>query len=119
DLKQNRVEAEMSGNCLMHGAVAAAPVERVRVAAYRIPTDSPEADGTAQWSATTAVVAQVWAESHCGLGFSYADLSATQIMQGILADLVVGSDALAIPRVHVAMAKALRNLGRPGAGATA
>ena len=34
-------------------------VEAVTAAAYTIPTDQPEADGTLAWSATTLVVAHV------------------------------------------------------------
>lgn len=39
-----------------------APVREVRAAAYRIPTDAPEADGTLSWDATTLVVV------HAGVG---------------------------------------------------
>ena len=36
-------------------------IDRVSAAAYRIPTDAPEADGTIAWIATTLVVADVTA----------------------------------------------------------
>ena len=39
-------------------------VERLDVSAYRIPTDAPESDGTAQWDATTIVLV----EAHAGDG---------------------------------------------------
>ena len=41
---------------------AAAPVERLEVAAYTIPTDAPESDGTLEWDSTTIVVV----EAHAG-----------------------------------------------------
>src|SRR5205823_3748257 len=34
----------------------AAPIRRITPSAYRVPTDSPEADGTLEWRATTVVV---------------------------------------------------------------
>ncbi|WP_437738366.1 hypothetical protein [Sorangium sp. So ce1335] len=34
---------------------AAAPVERIEVGAYVIPTDRPESDGTLEWRETTLV----------------------------------------------------------------
>ena len=34
---------------------ADAPVTRVEVAVYKIPTDAPEADGTIAWDSTTMV----------------------------------------------------------------
>ena len=36
-----------------------AAIREVSTSAYRIPTDAPEADGTAQWDATTLVLAQI------------------------------------------------------------
>jgi len=36
-----------------------APIERLEVAAYTIPTDTPESDGTLEWYSTTIVVAHV------------------------------------------------------------
>jgi hypothetical protein len=36
-----------------------APVERLDVAAYTIPTDAPESNGTLEWDSTTLVVVHV------------------------------------------------------------
>lgn len=47
-------------------------IRTLRVAAYRIPTDAPEADGTFQWNATTLVVVQIEAGGETGLGYTYA-----------------------------------------------
>ena len=44
--------------------------QSVRAAAYRIPTDGPESDGTFDWDATTLVVVQVRAGGHAGLGYT-------------------------------------------------
>jgi hypothetical protein len=48
------------------------PIERIRVSAYRIPTDAPESDGTIAWSETGLVVAEVEGGGHTGLGYTYA-----------------------------------------------
>jgi len=37
----------------------AAPITGLQAAAYRIPTDCPEADGTFAWDATTLIVVPV------------------------------------------------------------
>jgi enolase-like protein len=48
-------------------------LKAVRAAAYRIPTDGPEADGTFSWNATTLVVVRVRAGDAFGIGYTYAD----------------------------------------------
>jgi len=53
--------------------VAAGPaVTEVAAAAYVIPTDAPEADGTLAWDATTMVLATARAGGAKGIGWSYA-----------------------------------------------
>jgi len=91
-----------------------APVERVQVAAFRIPTDAPEADGTLEWESTTLVVVEVAAGGRRGLGWGYADLATARLVADRLADVVHGRDALAIPAAWAAMVRSIRNLGRPG-----
>ena len=43
-------------------------VESVTAAAYTVPTDAPEADGTLTWDSVTLVLAQVEAEVRFALG---------------------------------------------------
>ncbi len=94
--------------------MAQATVERISAAAYRIPTDGPESDGTIAWESTTLVA--VWAEGggERGFGYTYADASAARVATGVLADAVKGSDALDPPAANDAMVRAVRNVGRPG-----
>lgn len=47
-------------------------IDRVDVAAYTVPTDYPEADGTLAWNATTLVVVDVAGGGRQGIGFTYA-----------------------------------------------
>jgi L-alanine-DL-glutamate epimerase-like enolase superfamily enzyme len=92
----------------------AVPVERVEVSAYKVPTDSPESDGTYEWKHTTLVLVEVKAGRQTGLGYTYADSSTATLVRDMLGDVVRGRDALAIPGSWSAMVAAIRNLGRPG-----
>ncbi|HSN70278.1 MAG TPA: hypothetical protein VLT59_02165 [Steroidobacteraceae bacterium] len=94
-------------------------IDGVDVAAYRIPTDRPEADGTLEWCATTLVVVTVQAGAHSGLGYSYTHHAAAELVRDRLADVVTGRDAFAIPACWQAMVEVVRNLGRPGLASAA
>lgn len=99
--------------------MADAAIGGVRAAAYRVPTDAPEADGTFAWSATTLVVVEVDAGGRTGLGYSYTDGCAAGLAEGVLAEAVRGRDAMDVPGCWDAMQRAVRNLGRSGVVATA
>jgi L-alanine-DL-glutamate epimerase-like enolase superfamily enzyme len=91
-------------------------VERLDVAAYAVPTDEPESDGTKEWSSTTIVVVEAHGGGETGLGYTYCDAAAAQVVDGLLRDVVEGADALAPQAAALAMGAALRNAGRPGIG---
>jgi L-alanine-DL-glutamate epimerase-like enolase superfamily enzyme len=97
----------------------APPVERLDVAAYTIPTDAPEADGTLSWDSTTIVVVQAHAGGRRGLGWTYADASAATLIRSKLAGVVEGADALSPPAAWTEMQRALRNLGTESVAAMA
>lgn len=92
----------------------AAPVAALHVAAYRIPTDAPESDGTLEWNATTLVLVRVRAAGMEGLGYTYADSATATLVRDKLAPLVLGVDALDIAHAWSRMVHEIRNLGRPG-----
>ena len=85
-----------------------------RVSVYRIPTDSPESDGTLEWDSTTLVLVEVAAGGKQGLGYSYADGATAILIREKLSGVVEHRDALDIMGAWVAMLMAIRNLGRPG-----
>ncbi|MBZ9673657.1 enolase C-terminal domain-like protein [Mesorhizobium sp. ES1-3] len=89
------------------------------VSAFRIPTDAPEADGTATWDATTLVLVEVSAGRCVGMGFTYAGKSAAVLAAEKLAPIVKGGNAFDIPRHWLAMVGAVRNLGWRGVAASA
>jgi L-alanine-DL-glutamate epimerase-like enolase superfamily enzyme len=94
-------------------------VERLDVAAYTIPTDRPESDGTMQWDSTTIVVVHAHAGGETGLGYTYAPTAAGKLIEEKLAEAVQGKDAFAVTTAWEAMGGALRNAGRPGIGSEA
>jgi L-alanine-DL-glutamate epimerase-like enolase superfamily enzyme len=103
----------------MQRSAADPAITTLDVAAYRIPTDAPEADGTFQWDATTIVIVQIHAGDATGLGYSYADAATAQAIHDHLISVVQGRPALDIPGSWLAMQRAIRNLGRPGIAAMA
>ncbi len=96
-----------------------APIRGVVAAAFEVPTDSPESDGTLEWRATTMVVAHVEAGGQNGLGYTYGDAAAARFIADHLAPAVAGLDALDIPAAWNAMQHAVRNLGHAGVSAMA
>ncbi len=89
-------------------------VQRLDVAAYVVPTDRPEADGTLEWDSTTIVVVEVTSGGCTGTGYTYAHVAAARLVDSTLRDVVLGMDAMAVPAAWQAMIRAIRNLGRPG-----
>ncbi|HET7371032.1 MAG TPA: enolase C-terminal domain-like protein [Gammaproteobacteria bacterium] len=96
------------------GAREAAPVESLKVSAYKIPTDAPESDGTLEWNSTTIVVAEVSAGGKTGLGYTYGHHAIATLIGDKLASIVTGRDVMNPSDTWLAMLKAIRNLGRSG-----
>ncbi|WP_343234642.1 enolase C-terminal domain-like protein [Microvirga splendida] len=95
------------------------PIKEVKVRAYRIPTDAPEADGTFAWERTTLVVAEVTAGGVTGLGYTYSSIAVVPLIASTLAPIVMHEDAFAIPRIWNAMVAQVRNIGSRGVAASA
>jgi L-alanine-DL-glutamate epimerase-like enolase superfamily enzyme len=98
----------------MTGASSPPAVEHVDAAAYTIPTDQPESDGTLSWDSTTLVLVTAHSAGTTGIGWTYAGPAAAQVVTGKLADVVRGRDATTPAASWAAMHHAVRNLGRPG-----
>jgi L-alanine-DL-glutamate epimerase-like enolase superfamily enzyme len=94
-------------------------IEGIEAAAYTVPTDEPESDGTFAWDATTIVVVHVTAGGETGLGYTYGPAPIAGVVTGLLAKAVRGRDALAPQAAAMAMRAALRNAGQAGMGAMA
>ena len=87
------------------------------MAAYTIPTERPEGDGTLTWDSTTWVVVRVATDDPAlpsGLGWTYAPAAAAAVVGDLLAPVVRGSDALEVRRTWDRLVRTVRNAGRPG-----
>jgi L-alanine-DL-glutamate epimerase-like enolase superfamily enzyme len=91
-------------------------VDRLAAAAYEVPTDEPESDGTFAWDSTTIVVVEAHAGGEVGLGYTYAPAAAGALVEELLAPRAEGADALSPAAAWERLARSLRNAGRPGIG---
>ena len=89
-------------------------IKDVKTSAYKIPTDSPEADGTIEWDSTTLVLVEITAGDKTGIGYSYAHQSAAVLVEKTLRQIVIDKDAMNIPGITAAMIRAIRNNGQCG-----
>jgi L-alanine-DL-glutamate epimerase-like enolase superfamily enzyme len=96
--------------------VAEAPVERLDVHGYTIPTDEPESDGTLEWDSTTIVVVEAHADGQVGLGYTYCDAAAAEVISSQLAGVVEGEAAMDVRAAWLRMTAQVRNAGQPGIG---
>ena len=91
----------------------------LRAEAFRIPTQTPEADGTLSWDSTTLVLVRLEAGGKTGLGYTYADGAVVPLLLGLIAEVLRGRDCFDIPACVGEMRRAVRNLGRSGLAACA
>ena len=89
-------------------------IEDLRVSAYTVPTETPEADGTYEWDSTTIVIVEVKGGGQLGLGYTYADSATAKLVEDKLKQVVIGRDAMSVQFTWLAMLRSVRNLGRPG-----
>jgi L-alanine-DL-glutamate epimerase-like enolase superfamily enzyme len=90
------------------------PIESIKVSAYKIPTDLPEADGTLRWDATTLVLVEIEASNKRGVGYTYSDESAAFLIDTKLKDLVLRANVFDIPSINTLLTKQIRNSGTCG-----
>jgi L-alanine-DL-glutamate epimerase-like enolase superfamily enzyme len=99
--------------------VDSVPIERIKVSAFVVPTDSPESDGTAEWDRTTLVLVEIHGGGKVGIGYTYADRATATFVDEVLSPALDHANAIDIPRAHVAMRVAARNHGALGVAAMA
>jgi len=90
------------------------PIQSVQVSCYKIPTETPEEDGTLSWKVTTLVLVELKCGEETGLGYTYADEATGLLIRSALAELVVGHSAMDIAGAYNVMRRKTRNLGGPG-----
>jgi L-alanine-DL-glutamate epimerase-like enolase superfamily enzyme len=96
------------------GMLSRLQIEDIEVSAYTVPADFPESDGTMAWDKSTIVIAHANSAGEQGLGYSYADASAADLIRDHLAEVVRGKAAMDVAGSWHAMVRSVRNLGRPG-----
>lgn len=87
---------------------------RLAAAAYRVPTDAPEGDGTFAWDSTTMVLVRAEADGQVGTGWTYGPAAVVPVVTDLLAPVVAELDPDDVPAVWATMQRQLRNAGRPG-----
>ena len=78
---------------------------------YNIPTATPEADGTFEWSSTTMILVELEAAGKKGLGYTYANISVATLIEKSLKELVIGKDAMNIIAIRTQLIQHIRNNG--------
>lgn len=89
------------------------PIKTVRVSAFTVPTDLPEADGTFSWNKTTMILAEIAAGNQTGLGYTYGDDAVALLIHKAFSKLLEGKDAFSIAESWSEMLWKVRNIGRP------
>lgn len=93
---------------------SASRVESLGVSVCTVPTDLLESDGTLEWDKTTIVIVEAKSQELSGIGYTYADVSTGKLVDSQLRAIVEGRDPMDVLGSWQAMARAVRNLGRPG-----
>jgi len=89
-------------------------IQQIHVSAYRIPTATPEADGTLKWKHTTLVLAEIDAGGKTGIGYTYGDAATAYFIEHALNRLVTGKNIFDIPAITSLLAQQVRNDGNCG-----
>lgn len=102
--------------------MSAEVIHQLEISTFTVPTDGPggrESDGTLEWESTTLVLVQARAGDEEGLGYTYADAAAAELIASKLTRVVLGRDPLDTGAVWRDLRAALRNDGQAGLGAMA
>lgn len=89
----------------------------LEVDSYTIPTDSPESDGTLQWSQTSLVAVHAHRGQEVGLGYSYTSPAAARVILDTLVPVL--ETGLSVAEAWHRMVRSVRNLGLSGIAACA
>lgn len=89
-------------------------ISSLTTSVFTVPTDAPEGDGTFAWSATTVVVVTVTCHDATGIGWTYGPAACASLVDEMLRDVVLGTDAMSVPGTWSAMNREVRNATRAG-----
>src|SRR4051812_20506511 len=94
-------------------------IQSVRTAAFTVPTESPEADGTLAWNSTTLVIAEIEAAGTIGLGYNYGHVAIQDVAESLAKRCLLKRSSFDIPELHARMLQQVRNDGSRGITAMA
>lgn len=95
-------------------------VDGIEARAYKIPTATDhESDGTLVWDSTSIVVVEIEAGGKTGLGYTYCQPAAAQVIESKLASVVEQGDPLMPQRIWANLQVQARQLGHAGIAAMA
>src|ERR1700744_3509527 len=89
-------------------------IRDLKVAVFNVPTSTPEADGTIEWSSTTMILVEIAAGDKTGIGYTYGHMAAGEVIDRTLKELVIGKDVMQLPAISASMIRAIRNIGAFG-----
>jgi L-alanine-DL-glutamate epimerase-like enolase superfamily enzyme len=89
-------------------------ITALQVSAYKIPTATPESDGTIAWDSTTLVLVELKAAGKIGIGYSYTDAATAYLIEHSLKHLVIGKSILKAAAITQTLISAIRNNGNCG-----
>ncbi|MGH8022973.1 MAG: enolase C-terminal domain-like protein, partial [Limisphaerales bacterium] len=94
-------------------------IEECEVDAFKVPTECPESDGTAEWDSLTLVLVRLRAGKARGLGYTYDHECCVPLIREKLFPLIRGKNALNHLLFREELNAAVRNFGRMGIASSA
>jgi L-alanine-DL-glutamate epimerase-like enolase superfamily enzyme len=94
-------------------------IEHCEVEAFKVPTDLPESDGTAEWDSTTLVLVRLKSGQARGLGYTYAHECCVPLIREKFFPLIRGKNAMDNRLLWELMNTSVRNFGKRGIASTA
>ncbi len=94
-------------------------MDKIKIAAYEIPCNSPKSDGTLEWKTTILILIALQLENKTGLGFSYAHEASLDIIKKTFQPFLREACPATFPLIYQKMLSSVRNIGRSGVAAHA
>jgi L-alanine-DL-glutamate epimerase-like enolase superfamily enzyme len=90
-------------------------IDRITTMVLTFPTDpGPEADGTLEWSATDMLIVLAHVRDMQGIGYSYTNAGAADVVEDTLKPRIIGKNAFDTNLCWLEMCRAIRNEGDSG-----
>ncbi len=94
-------------------------MQKITLAAYKIPCEIHESDGTFEWDSTTIVVVSIKMDQWTGMGFSYGHEACLDVIKNTLSPHLKQIDVQDLPSIFGHMKNSVRNIGLHGIAAHA